>query len=675
MIFKTFFLLFSISLFAQERDSAMLISEVEIDAHRKSTKVLTSTKSVSVANSNFLLQNAPDRLLESVNLLPGAKMEERSPGSYRFSVRGSTLRSPFGVRNVKIYLDDFILTDASGNTYLNILDPEVIGSIEVYKGPEGGEFGSVTGGTVQLHTRTSDEMSFGISGTSFNGYKGKIRYADQVEKHKLQAYSSYQRTDSYRKQSALERQILFLKDRFRYSEKGEVGLLFLNSNLHYETPGGLTLAQMQADPRQARPKTAVLPGAQEQQAGIYNRMVLGGISHIYEFVPHLSHYISVQGSYNDFKNPFITNFEQRYERNFAVRTHLNFDKSSAANFYQTRVGFEAGTNTSRIRNFDNNGGIPGNSQNHDDLFTESGYLFLAQKAEFSARLFVDGSLSLNLMKYRWNRFFPNDFSGTKTLERELLPGFAVSYLLAQGLSVRGKISKGNSAPTMEELRSSTQEINENLYPEFGWNREVGLRKQFGNFLYLEASLFDFRLKQAIVRRQTEEGQEYFVNAGETVQRGIEAVAETKVFSFRNPVLKSLKFWFSGSFYDFKFKDYRQNENDYSGNRLTGVPKTSLQSLINLKFGNNIGLDLTHFYVSEIPLNDSNSVSADPSLVGNVTLRYPLITGDFKVNFSVSIMNVYDARYSLGHDINAFGNRFYNPAAGRNVMAGADFYFK
>jgi iron complex outermembrane receptor protein len=518
-------------------------------------------------------------------------------------------------------------------------------------------------------------MSFGISGTSFNGYKGKIRYADQVEKHKLQAYSSYQRTDSYRKQSALERQILFLKDRFRYSEKGEVGLLFLNSNLHYETPGGLTLAQMQADPRQARPKTAVLPGAQEQQAGIYNRMVLGGISHIYEFVPHLSHYISVQGSYNDFKNPFITNFEQRYERNFAVRTHLNFDKSSAANFYQTRVGFEAGTNTSRIRNFDNNGGIPGNSQNHDDLFTESGYLFLAQKAEFSARLFVDGSLSLNLMKYRWNRFFPNDFSGTKTLERELLPGFAVSYLLAQGLSVRGKISKGNSAPTMEELRSSTQEINENLYPEFGWNREVGLRKQFGNFLYLEASLFDFRLKQAIVRRQTEEGQEYFVNAGETVQRGIEAVAETKVFSFRNPVLKSLKFWFSGSFYDFKFKDYRQNENDYSGNRLTGVPKTSLQSLINLKFGKNIRLDLTHFYVSEIPLNDSNSVSADPSLVGNVTLRYPLITGDFKVNFSVSIMNVYDARYSLGHDINAFGNRFYNPAAGRNVMAGADFYFK
>ena len=42
-------------------------------------------------------------------------MEERSPGSYRLSIRGSLLRSPFGVRNVKLYLDDFIFTDAGGN--------------------------------------------------------------------------------------------------------------------------------------------------------------------------------------------------------------------------------------------------------------------------------------------------------------------------------------------------------------------------------------------------------------------------------------------------------------------------------------------------------------------------------------------------------------------------------
>ena len=106
-------MIFSSALFSKVQDSAALISEVQIDAYRKPTKLLTATKSVSVVSPNFLSQNAPERLLESVNLLPGSKMEERSPGSYRFSIRGSTLRSPFGVRNVKVYLDDFSLTDAS----------------------------------------------------------------------------------------------------------------------------------------------------------------------------------------------------------------------------------------------------------------------------------------------------------------------------------------------------------------------------------------------------------------------------------------------------------------------------------------------------------------------------------------------------------------------------------
>ena len=60
--------------------------------------------------------------LPVVNTIPGVRMEERSPGSYRFAIRGSSLRSPFGVRNVKFYWNGLPLTDASGNTYLNLVD-------------------------------------------------------------------------------------------------------------------------------------------------------------------------------------------------------------------------------------------------------------------------------------------------------------------------------------------------------------------------------------------------------------------------------------------------------------------------------------------------------------------------------------------------------------------------
>src|SRR5690606_40111756 len=59
-----------------------------------------------------------ERILTSVNSLPGVRFEERSPGSYRLAIRGSTLRSPFGVRNIKVYWNGIPFTDPTGSTAL-----------------------------------------------------------------------------------------------------------------------------------------------------------------------------------------------------------------------------------------------------------------------------------------------------------------------------------------------------------------------------------------------------------------------------------------------------------------------------------------------------------------------------------------------------------------------------
>ena len=661
--------------FTQEQDSATLISEIQIDAYRKPANLLTSTKSVSVSGPGFLAQNPPDRLLESINLLPGSKMEERSPGSYRFSVRGSTLRSPFGVRNVKVYLDDFALSDASGNTYLNVLDPEIVGEIEIYKGPESGDFGAATGGTALLKTNKKEIKRFGVSSGSYSHFKGKVHYAENLKNHFLQVYSSYETTDSYRKQSALERKFILLNHRFSYSENIQLQMLLLLSDLHYETPGGLTLAQMTENPRQARPKTATLPGAEDQNAGIFNKIIFAGLSHLFNFNKDLSHFIAAQGNYNDFRNPFITNFEKRFENNFALRTHINFEKKFGNSLYQTRIGFEGAAAKGIIRNFDNNLGSPSNPQNFDDIRTKSGFIFLSQKAAFADRLYIDISASLNRMNYHWTSILPAAQQGSRQFENEFLPNLGIAYTLGKGLTVRAKIGKGNSAPTTEELRSSAQKINSSLNPEYGWNKEIGFRKQWGNLFFTELSLFDFRLKNAIVRRENEDGQEYFVNAGETLQQGLEFIAETRKLKPNSRFLNGIKFYFAGNFYDFTFKNYSKNGADFSGNRLTGVPSTSLQSLINLEFFHQIRVDFSHFYTSSIPLNDSNSVIAKGSMIGNISVNYPIKFSTFDTDLKLSIHNLYNIGYSLGHDINAFGNRFYNPAAPRNFMVGMNFNLK
>lgn len=674
---KLYFLLsvFSGSLiFSQQRDSVALISEVRIDAYKKPVPFMASTKSASVISENLLSQNIPERMLESFNQVPGARMEERSPGSYRISLRGSTLRSPFGVRNVKVYLDDFILSDASGNTYFNVISPELINRMEVYKGPESGDYGAVTGGTILLQTRNAEHISAAASIGSCGTFNQSFGLSKQLGKHFVEVFQNYYQTDSYREQARVNRKQIFLKDNFQYSAKGLLKAMLLYTDLDYQTPGGLTLEQMQADRQQARPGTKTVPGAKEQDAGIRNKMILAGLSHEFNFNPDFSHFILVQGSYVDFENPFITNFENRFEKNVALRTHFNYEKKWDRVSLAYRVGFEGGINDILIRNYDNNRGTEGNPQNFDQLKNISGFYFLSQKLNINEKLFTDISLSLNSNSYEWERMYPRMENGDVRFKNQWLPNIGVTYLFDKGFSVRAKIGKGNSAPTNEEIRSSDQEFNAGLKPEYGWNKEAGIRKQFGNSIFVEGSYFDFRMKDAIVRRQNEAGQEYFVNAGETVQKGVEVLLESKNFDLKNNIFSNFKFRFSGSFYDFTFENYRQNTNDFSGNDLTGVPETTVNSLLNFTFFRKLMVDYSHFYTSRIPLNDANSVWSKSSLVGNIQFRYPVAFEKTKLTVSLQIQNLYNENYVLGFDINAFGNRYYNPATKRNFVFGvkADF---
>ncbi len=672
---SAFFFIFTMSFFfSQKKDTAVLISEVRIDAYKKPTPFMASTKSVAVVSENLLGLNPPERLLEAVNQIAGARMEERSPASYRISIRGSTLRSPFGVRNIKVYLDDFILSDASGNTYFNVISPRLIDRMEIYKGPESGDYGAVTGGTVLLQTRSSDHLSAGISIGSYGTFEQNLDVAQRKGKHFFELFQNYYQTDSYREQSAVKRKQIYLKDRFTYAPEASLNAVLLLSDLDYETPGGLTLKQMESDRKQARPSAGNLPGAKEQHAGIRNKMILAGISHETAISSHFSHFLLVQGSYVDFKNPFITNFENRFERNFALRTHFNFEKNWDHISLAWRLGFEGGTQNILVKNYNNNKGIQGNPQNFDQLKNNSGFYFLSQKLNFNEKLFTDISVSLNSNSYEWERIYPVSEEGRVKFKKQWLPNIGITYLLGRGFSVRGKAGKGNSAPTSEEIRSSNQEFNADLVPEYGWNKEIGIRKEFGNTVFIEGSYFDFRMKDAIVRRQNESGQEYFANQGNIAQKGVEIFLESKSFNLKNDLFSSFKFRLSGNFYDFKFKNYKQLDNDFSENEVTGVPKTSVSSLFNFVFFKKLSIDYSHYYTSKIPLNDANSVWSESNLVGNIRLGFPVQIDRAQLNVHLQIQNLYNTEYVAGFDINAFGSRFYNPAAKRNFMFGANVKF-
>src|SRR5688500_9843246 len=109
-------------------------------------------------------------IVSGFNTIPGVRMEERSPGSYRINIRGSSLRSPFGVRNVKVYWNDLPVTDPGGNTYFNQFAFNNFSSMEIVKGPAGSLYGAGTGGLILLHSL--DDWQPGVSVEYMTGSYG-----------------------------------------------------------------------------------------------------------------------------------------------------------------------------------------------------------------------------------------------------------------------------------------------------------------------------------------------------------------------------------------------------------------------------------------------------------------------------------------------------------------------
>lgn len=649
-------------------DSVKKLNVITVKGYYNRQPLLRAVSAVSLIDSSQINNQNNASFVGIANTVSGVRMEERSPGSYRFSIRGSLLRSPFGIRNIKIYLDDFPLTDAGGNTYLNLIDVKSVSSIEIYKGPEASTYGANTGGTVLINTSTLDQnkIEIGASLGSYGLFKQNVSITQTFKNYHFNITQGYQKSDGYRENSALKRNFIQSTQQWNYTAKGQLKALVFVSDLAYETPGGLTAAQKALNPKMARPATPTLPGAITQQAAIYNKTIFGGLSNSYQFNRNLKHVIALFGAYTDFKNPFITNYEKRYETTFGLRTFLDFSINKTRFNWNAQLGAESASTASKINNFNNNAGEATSLQAKDDLNADQTFAFLKMNFDINARLLVELGSSLNFYTYNYQRYFPTAIAQKqKKFTNQLMPKIAVSYLISDLFSVRGTMSKGYSPPTLAEVRSSDNLINSDLQPEYGWNYELGLRlKANDNRIYATINVFSYHLKDAITRRLNQNDTEYFINAGGTKQQGVEVEASGWLIPRR------LQLRSSYTYSKFRFQDFSNATNNYTGNKLTGVPDHSLVSSAEFTFLKNFFLFAQHHYTTSIPLNDANSVEAKSYHLTEFKVGVRDLTiGKTKLELFSGVNNLFNANYSLGNDLNAANGRYFNPAAKRNFYGG------
>ena len=656
----------------QVTDSAEL-KEVVVKSYFSNRPLLTLPATVSIADSSIFKNHPPYSLVPALNSIPGLRMEERSPGSYRLSIRGSLLRSPFGIRNVKIYMDDFMLTDAGGNTYLNILDAGSTNEIEILKGPEGSIYGANSGGVLAIHPADiqsdSSYASASVTGGSYGLFHQNMTLKHSWKDFQLNVNEAYQRSDGYRENSSLQRKYIHVLPRWNYSEIGRLNAIILYSDLQYETPGGLTLEQLSTDPKAARPQSLA------QQAKIFNETILGGLSHEIQLSAKLKHVISITASHTDFKNPTINNFELRDENSAGLRTYLE-TRGEKWNWY-LQTGFEGQQTSLNVDRYDNESGEMGSMQTSDRFKAKQAFGFAHLSVNPLPKLSLESAVSINFFRYHYESFYPSQAALNKRrFKDQVMPRLAVSYLLRPSFAVRASVSRGYSPPTLEEVNPSNMEINTSIEAEKGWNHEIGLRfNAFNNRVYWDAVYFYYHLKDAIVRGVAAGDRDYYINAGGTNQHGFESeLSAWLVRAAEKRFIKSLLFRNSLTLSSFEFSKYTSGGVDFSGNNLTGVPKSSVVTSIEAVALDRLSLFVQHSFTSRLPLNDANSVYADDyHLVGARASWKLKVTADKAVLFA-GVDNVLNERYSLGNDLNAFGGRYFNPAARRNYFAGINVRF-
>jgi iron complex outermembrane receptor protein len=198
-----------------------------------------------------------------------------------------------------------------------------------------------------------------------------------------------------------------------------------------------------------------------------------------------------------------------------------------------------------------------------------------------------------------------------------------------------------------------------------------------NQLLLNLTLFRLDIRNLLVARRTGNDQYIGVNAGKTQHDGIE-------FSLNYNWLRKQKFtintYLNYSLNNFVFKEFIDNDNNYSGNDLTGVPKNIFNAGVDFTSGIGLYGNINFQYVGSMPMTDSNALFTDSYNLTNLKFGFQKNINK-KLNFKIylGINNIFEETYASQILINASGfggssPRYYYPGNPVNYYTGININY-
>ena len=305
-------------------------------------------------------------------------------------------------------------------------------------------------------------------------------------------------------------------------------------------------------------------------------------------------------------------------------------------------------------------------------------LFLETNYELSKNTSLEFGLNYNKTIYELKDNFiaseaNPDQSGAYRFRRILSPKIGFLFLATNEISLYSTVSHGFSPISLAETLLPNGQINTNLKPETGWNYEIGTRGTlFQNKLQFSVALYRLDIRNLVVSRRVANDQYIGINAGQTRHDGFEIGLN---YSWVDTKQLDLKTFINGTFNHFKFKEFIDGDNDFSGNDLTGVPSELLNAGIDFTTEFGVYGSVNYQQIGSQPMSDSNHLYSDSYGLTNLKIGYKTqVLEQLKMNIFVGVDNVFGESYASQILINArgFGGnapRYYYPGFPVNYYTG------
>lgn len=584
----------------------------------------------------------------ALNQVPGVKMETRGAGgSRRIRMRGSSLRSPFGVRNVFLLLDGFVLTTADGETPMEWMDPELLGGLDAMTGPTGAVLGGGYAGALWAHSReatTSGALRAATLGAGAAGSGGAHFVAAHGAHGAVAASILASQHPGYRAQEANGKWQASIHHRMEGPQRDQHIWLGLYDGW-WELPGSLDADQNASSPTAA-------PGT-EYNAHVARRRAALGWSSTRSNQPDQGLWVlaTMTDKHNPYgTTPFFNGDKYEQGRGFSLRWArqglLLETPKSRWSWHAQAIGQGDQTALQELE-------LNGPMTRYDLTSTtgrgwgtagvrqvrSSGLSWHAGAAANGVHRQTRGSVLDSLP-------FHEAFS-----EVRFLPRAGVSVPLGRHLQGFAEWGTGVSIPTTFELVDPNSLAAYDLKSEWGQALEAGMAWERGPLL-AQFSAFHQRVDDAISLTPGANDAPVMANADVLNMRGMEAVCSGKAGNWR------LRAWTTWN---------RFEVIALASSAPFTMPGTPLHAA-----GASSVYEKDRWFVEarwrwndRSPLNNAGTDWSPAFHRLDAAVRYRVAAWTFRVG----VLNASNSAHSDWYQVNAFGGKYYNPVAPRQWEVG------